>query len=68
VNNFTVYEGRFPCKICKEEVKSMRFYKDTGIATLMCSQKHISKIQLCQVKYKKKKDYEREEREQKNRG
>jgi hypothetical protein len=62
-NKFTTYPGKFPCKTCKEEVSIMRFYKDTGMASWMCSSKHISKIQLCQVGYKKKKDYERKERE-----
>jgi hypothetical protein len=59
---FSVYPGQFPCKTCKEEVKTMRVYLDTGIASWMCSNKHLSKIQLFQVKYKKKKDYEREKR------
>ena len=58
---FTTYPGKFPCKTCKEEVKTIRVYPDTGIASWMCSQKHLSKVQLFQVGYKKKKDYEREE-------
>jgi hypothetical protein len=57
---FSTYEGKFPCKTCKEEVKSIRVYTGTGIATWMCSSKHLSKSQLYQVGYKKKKDYERE--------
>jgi len=62
VSNFTVYQGKFLCKTCKKEVKSLRFYAETGIATWMCVDKHLSEVQLCQVKYKKKRDYEREER------
>lgn len=55
---FTTYPGKFPCKTCKEEVKTMRVYTTTGISTWMCSSKHLSKVQLYQVGYKKKKDYE----------
>ncbi len=61
--SFSVYPGKFLCKTCKEEVKNMRFYVDSGKASWMCSQKHLSQIQLCQIGYKKKKDYERKERE-----
>ena len=60
-NRFTIYEGKFPCKTCKEEVKTIRVYPETGISTWMCSQKHLSRSQLYQVGYKKKRDYEREE-------
>lgn len=61
-SKYNVWQGKFPCRTCKEEVKTMRVYSDTGIATWMCSQKHLSKTQLYVVGYKKKKDYEREER------
>ena len=59
---FTVYPGKFLCKTCKEEVLNMRLYRETGIATWMCTQKHLSRVQLFFVGYKKKKDYEREKR------
>lgn len=59
---FSVYPGKFPCKTCKEEVKTMRVYLDTGMTSWMCSNKHLSQIKLFQVGYKKKKDYEREKR------
>jgi hypothetical protein len=62
-NNFSTYPGRFPCKTCKEEVKTIRIYKNTGMGTWMCSKKHLSEVKVFQVGYKKKKDYEREERE-----
>ena len=60
---YTVYQGIFPCKTCKEDVKELRVYPETGQSTWMCSKKHLSKTQLYQVGYKKKKDYERKERE-----
>lgn len=59
MSNFTTYPGKFPCKTCKEEVLNIRVYPETGISTWMCSQKHLSQVQLYQVGYKKKKDYER---------
>lgn len=62
MNKYTIYEGKFPCKTCHEEVKTIRFYKDTGMSSWMCSQKHLSQVQICHIGYKKKKDYEREER------
>ena len=37
----------------------MRVYRETGMATWMCSDKHLSRVELFQVGYKKKKDYER---------
>ncbi len=61
--NFTVYNGKFTCKTCKEEVKNLRLYAKSGKGTWMCSKKHLTEVQIFQVGYKKKKDYEREERE-----
>jgi hypothetical protein len=55
MSRYTVYQGKFLCKICKEEVSSMRVYPDTGDATWMCNKKHISKIHLYKVGYKKRK-------------
>ena len=63
MSNFTTYSGKFPCKTCREEVKSIRIYTNTGMGIWMCSNKHLSEVQVYQVGYKKKKDYEREERE-----
>lgn len=59
---YTIYEGKFLCKVCKKEVKTIRLYAETGMATWMCSEKHLSEVKLFHVGYKKKKDYEREER------
>jgi hypothetical protein len=61
--NYTTYPGIFPCKTCKEDVKTCRVYPDTGESTWLCSKKHLSKCQLYIVGYKKKRDYERKERE-----
>jgi hypothetical protein len=66
-SRFSTYPGKFPCKQCEEEVKSLRLWIETGDATWMCSNKHLSRVQLIPKK-KTKKDYEREEREQENRG
>jgi len=54
--NFTVYTGKWPCKTCQEIVKILRLYAETGDATWMCSQKHISKVNLIPSK-KRKKDF-----------
>ena len=56
---FSVYSGKFICHKCKEEVSTLRLWKDTLELTWQCSNKHISKVNL---KPKKKKDYERENR------
>lgn len=58
-NTFSTFQGKFSCKTCKVEVKTMRVYTSTGMASWMCPQKHLSEVQLYQVGYKKKKDYER---------
>ena len=58
---YTVYSGNFVCHVCKAEVKTLRCYPTTKELTWMCPDKHLSKVDL-QTK-KKKKDYEREERE-----
>lgn len=62
MSNFTTYSGKFPCKTCREEVRSIRIYPN-GMGTWLCSGKHLSETQVFQVGYKKKKDYERKERE-----
>ena len=60
---FSIYPGKFPCHTCKEEVTSLRLWRETLELTWMCSKKHLSKVGLI----KTKKDYEREKREQENR-
>ena len=61
---FSVYSGKFPCHTCKEEVLSLRLWYETLELTWMCSKKHLSKANLTMTK----KDYERKNREQENRG
>jgi len=58
-NRFTVYEGKFPCHTCKEEVTSIRLWKETLELTWMCPKKHLSKANMIMTR----KDYERKERE-----
>lgn len=58
---YNLYQGKFPCHVCKAEVTSLRFYADTKEATWMCKDKHLSKVNLNTKKTKK--DYEREIRE-----
>jgi hypothetical protein len=51
--NYSIYPGKFLCKTCKKEVKTMRVYVDTGMASWMCSDKHLSEIMLFKKGYKK---------------
>lgn len=60
---FNTYSGSFLCKTCKSEVKTIRVYPETGNGTWLCHNKHLTEVQIYQVGYKKKKDYERKERE-----
>jgi hypothetical protein len=60
VDKYTIYEGRFPCKDCKKEVKTIRIYASTGMASWMCSDRHLSEVELFKVGYKKKRTDERE--------
>lgn len=53
MSRYTVYEGKFLCKTCKKEVKTIRVYTETGMASWMCSEKHLSEVQLYKVGYKK---------------
>jgi hypothetical protein len=55
MDKYSVYSGKFPCKVCKEEVKNIRVYLATGISSWMCSKKHLSQVELFKVGYKKKK-------------
>jgi hypothetical protein len=58
---YNIYPGKFRCQECGVEVTSLRSYPEIKELTWMCSQKHISKVDLNTKKTKK--DYEREERE-----
>ena len=57
--DFKVYEGKWTCKTCSEVVLNLRLWPDSGDATWMCSQKHLSKVNLIPPK-KKKKDFKNE--------
>ena len=63
-SRFSTYVGKFPCHTCKEEVLSLRLWKETLELTWMCSKKHLSKSNIKMTK----KDYERKKREQEDRG
>ena len=57
--DFQVYEGKWPCKTCSEVVLTLRLWPDSGDVTWMCTQKHLSKMNLMPTK-KKKKDFKDE--------
>ena len=43
---YSVITGQFPCHTCKEIVNSLRSYYDTSTITWMCSQKHLTRVEL----------------------
>ena len=57
--DFSIYSGKWPCKTCHEIVSTLRLWPDSGNATWMCSNKHLSKVNLIPTK-KKKKDFKNE--------
>jgi hypothetical protein len=57
--DFKIFEGKFPCKKCGEEVLSLRLWLSSGDATWMCSRKHLSKVGLIPQK-KRKADFDHE--------
>lgn len=58
---YNIYHGVFRCQECGKEVTSLRSYPETKELTWMCSDKHMSRVDLNTKKTKK--DYEREKRE-----
>ena len=56
---FKVFDGKFLCKKCQEEVLSLRLWIESGDATWMCTKKHVSKVSLMPQK-KKKADFTNE--------
>lgn len=58
---YSVIPGVFICQVCKQEVYTLRSYPETKELTWMCSEKHLSTVNLNTKKTKK--DYEREIRE-----
>jgi hypothetical protein len=53
---YSIYHGQFKCQECGKDVTTLRSYPDNKELTWMCSDKHMSKVNL-NVK-KSKKDYE----------
>ena len=51
--DFVVFPGKFSCKKCSQEVKSLRLWTESGDATWMCESKHISKVALIPDKKKR---------------
>ena len=43
---FSVYQGTFVCQKCKKNVSEARFYTQSYDLTWMCSDKHLSKVNL----------------------
>jgi hypothetical protein len=58
---YNIYPGTFVCHTCKAEVRTLRSYPELKQLTWMCSEKHLSIVDL--KTKKNRKDYEREERE-----
>ena len=56
---FKVFPGTFMCQKCKIDVKSLRLWIESGDATWMCENKHLSRVGLIPQK-KKKKDFDSE--------
>lgn len=56
--SYTIYEGEFLCHTCKLEVRTLRLYAETKIATWMCKDKHLSTVSFNK---RKKADFDREE-------
>ena len=55
MGKYNIYHGEFPCHTCKEVVKSLRSYPEEKLLTWMCSQKHLTEVNL-NVKKRKKVD------------
>jgi hypothetical protein len=54
--DFKTFEGKFLCKKCSIEVNVLRLWSESGDATWMCDNKHLSRVGLIPQK-KKKKDF-----------
>lgn len=46
MNKFTIYHGKFICHHCKTTVEKARFWRESYDLTWMCSNNHISKVNL----------------------
>jgi len=58
-SKYEVISGKFFCHTCENTPDTARLYTDTKKLTWMCSDKHLSEVNLIAEK-KTKKDYERE--------
>jgi hypothetical protein len=47
---YSVIDGTFLCHECKEVVKTIRSYYESGTMTWMCSNKHLSRVELLKRK------------------
>lgn len=56
-DKYDVYKGSFNCHTCKVEVRSVRWYWSLKQLTWLCSEGHMSKVNL--VTKRNKKSYER---------
>jgi hypothetical protein len=52
MSKYNIYEGTFNCHDCREEVKVVRLYKDSGVITWMCKNKHISTVDFYAKRHK----------------
>jgi hypothetical protein len=59
-DKYDVYKGSFNCHTCKVEVLSIRWYWSLKRLTWLCSEGHMSKVDL--VTKRSRESYEREER------
>tara|TARA_B110000483_G_C18054967_1_gene488052 strand:+ start:762 stop:935 length:174 start_codon:yes stop_codon:yes gene_type:complete len=53
---YSIYHGEFKCHVCKTEVSTIRHYPEEKQLTWMCSEKHLSEVNL-QINRKKKADF-----------
>jgi hypothetical protein len=56
---FFSFQGKFICQKCKQDVTEARLWRESGDATWMCTNRHISRVELV-AKKKKKKDFDNE--------
>lgn len=56
MSKYTIYPGKFLCHTCKVEVKTLRLYAETKELQWMCSEKHLTVVNLSTKKSRK--DYE----------
>jgi predicted nucleotidyltransferase len=57
MSRYAIYEGKFKCHTCKEEVRTLRMYYETKRLTWLCSTRHLTEVSLNTKKNKR--DYER---------